>query len=80
MATAGGLVLLAFKRGVVFKALGIGLIVLPHAIGAPHPDTGGGLVPRALLERFILAVLMASAAFWVVLGLCAGYFFNRLKR
>ena len=78
-ATAGGLVLLAFKRGVVFKALGVGLIVLPHAIGAPHPDSGGGLVPRALLERFILAALMASAAFWVVLGLCAGYFFNRLK-
>lgn len=78
-ATAAGLALLAFKPGVSFKALGVVLIVLPHIIGAPHPDTGGGLVPRALLERFILTALMASAAFWVVLGLCAGYFFNRLK-
>ena len=78
-ATAAGLALLAFKPGAVFKALGAVLIVLPHIIGAPHLDTSGGSVPRALLERFILAALMASAAFWVVLGLCAGYFFNRLK-
>lgn len=79
VSTAAGLALLAFKPGVSFKALGVGLIVLPHIIGAPHLDTGGGLVPQALLERFILAALMASVAFWVVLGLCAGYFFNRLK-
>ena len=78
-ATAAGLALLAFKPGAVFKALGAVLIVLPHIIGAPHPEAGGGSVPRALLERFILSALMASAAFWVVLGLCAGYFFNRLK-
>ena len=78
-ATAAGLALLSFKSGAAFKALGVVLIVLPHLLGAPHPEAGGGLVPRALLERFILTALMASAAFWVVLGLCAGYFFNRLK-
>ena len=79
-ATAGGLILLAFKPGVVFKALGVVLIVLPHAVGAPHPEgAGDGLVPEALLERFILTALASSAAFWVVLGLCAGYFFSRLK-
>ena len=78
-ATAAGLSLLAFKPGAAFKALGVVLMVLPHVIGAPHPEAGGGLVPRALLERFILMSLMASAAFWVVLGLCAGYFYSRLK-
>ena len=77
--TASGLALLAFKPGAVFKALGALLIILPQAIGAPHPEDGGGLVPEALLKRFILTALAASAAFWVVLGLCAGYFFNRLK-
>ena len=78
-ATAAGLILLAFKTGAVFKALGVVLLVLPHLIGAPHPAAGGGLVPQAFLERFILTALLASAAFWVVLGLCAGYFFSRLK-
>ena len=78
-ATASGLILLAFKPGVVFKALGVVLLVSPHLIGAPHPEADGGPVPRSLLESFILTALLASAAFWVVLGLCAGYFFTRLK-
>ena len=78
-ATAAGLGLLAFKPGAVFKALGLVLVILPHIIGAPHPAAGGGPVPHKLLNSFILTALMASAAFWVVLGLCAGYFFNRLK-
>ena len=76
--TASGLALLAFKPGALFKALGVVLIILPHVFGAPHHE-GGGLVPEALLKRFILTALAASAAFWVVLGLCAGYFYGRLK-
>ena len=78
-ATAAGLLLLTFRQGAAYKGLGVVLMVLPHVIGAPHPQAGGGLVPGALLERFILTALVSSAAFWVVLGLCAGYFFNRLK-
>ena len=78
-ATAAGLALLAFKPGAVFKVLGAVFIVFPHLLGAPHPEAGGGPVPRSLLGSFILSALMASAAFWVVLGLCAGYFFSRLK-
>ena len=80
VATATGLILLVFKPGVIFKVLGAVFIIFPHLIGAPDPQTGAGLAPhRAILERFILTVLIVSAAFWVVLGLCAGYFFNRLK-
>ncbi len=77
--TAAGLVLLAFKQGAAFKGLGVVLIVLPHAIGVPHPESTGGPVPQALLRNFIFTALASSVAFWVVLGLCAGYFFNRLK-
>ena len=78
-ATGSGLGLLAFKPGALFKALGVALIILPQAIGAPHPEAGGGSSPQALMGSFILTALAASAAFWVVLGLCAGYFFGRLK-
>ena len=78
--TASGLALLAFKPGTVFKALGVALIILPQAIGAPHPEAHGGSSPQALMGSFILTALAASAAFWVVLGLCAGYFYGRLSR
>ena len=78
-ATASGLALLAFKPGALFKALGVALIILPQAIGAPHPEAHGGSSPQALMGSFILTALAASAAFWVVLGLCAGYFYGRLK-
>ena len=78
--TASGLSLLAFKPGALFKALGVALIILPQVIGAPHPEAGGGSPPQALMGSFIPTALAASAAFWVVLGLCAGYFFGRLSR
>lgn len=83
LAAAGataGLLLLAFKRGVAFKVLGAALIAAPHLPGAPRPEARGGLAPEALAEQFALASLLASAMFWIVLGLCAGYFFNRLGR
>lgn len=82
LAAAGassGLLLLAFKRGAAFKALGVAFIASPHLLGAPFPESSGGSAPEALAEAFILPTLAASAAFWIVLGLCAGYFFNRLK-
>ena len=77
--TASGLALLAFKPGALFKALGVVLIILPHVFGAPHHEAHGGSPPQALMGSFILTALAASAAFWVVLGLCAGYFYGRLK-
>ncbi len=79
-ATASGLMLLAFRPGAIFKALGVALIVAPHLLGAPHPEVPGGLAPRALLESFRVMALLASGLFWIVLGLCAGYFFDRLRR
>lgn len=78
--TASGLMLLAFRPGAVFKALGVALIALPHLLGAPRPEVPGGLAPRALLESFRAMALLASGLFWIVLGLCAGYFFARLGR
>ena len=78
--TASGLALLAFKPGALFKALGVVLIILPHVFGAPHHEAHGGSPPQALMGSFILTALAASAAFWVVLGLCAGYFYGRQSR
>ncbi len=76
---AAGLLLLAFKSGALFKALGAFLLVLPHVIGPPRPEAHGGSAPQALMESFIPTALVGSLVFWVVLGLCAGYFFCRLN-
>ncbi len=76
--TAGGLALIAFGRAVLWKALGTALIVLPHAIGAPHVETvGSGTVPAELVAAFVTATLVANLFFWLVIGAVAGYVLNR---
>ena len=59
----------AFAGAFVFAASGAaaGLLLLAFKRGAAF---------KALAEQFALA----SALFWIVPGLCAGYFFNRLGR
>ena len=78
--TSIGLVLLAFKPGVSWKVLGVAAIALPHIIGAPHPERLGGLAPAELMRAFVVASLVSSAIFWVVLGACSGYFFGRFEK
>lgn len=79
--TAGGLGLIAYARRPAVKALGAALIVIPHLIGAPHPEGGhAGLAPAALEEAFIYASLVTNAIFWLALGGLAGLFFERFGR
>jgi cobalt transporter subunit CbtA len=80
VSTAAGLAFIAFPRRVWFKALGVALMVLPHVIGAPHPETHGGLAPGALAAEFAVASLVTAAVFWVVLGSTLGGFLERLGR
>jgi predicted cobalt transporter CbtA len=60
--------------------LGIGLIVAPHLVGAPKPDSFETAVPEGLLHDFVVAVAVTSLLFWVLLGGMAGYFRARLMR
>jgi cobalt transporter subunit CbtA len=78
--TSIGLVLLVFKPGASWKALGVAAIVLPHIIGAPHPERHGGLAPAELMHAFVVAALVSSVIFWAVLGACSGYFFSRSEK
>jgi len=80
VATAAGLALIAFPRQVWFKALGAALVVLPQVIGAPHPETHGGLAPATLAAEFAVASLATAAVFWIVLGSTLGGFLERLGR
>lgn len=81
VATAAGLALVALQRKTVLKGLGLGLIVLPHIIGAPHHPAGaGGGVPAELASEFAIATLAVTGLFWVVLGGLTGYFYNRFEQ
>jgi cobalt transporter subunit CbtA len=76
--TGGGLVMLAFLRQWVWRIGGVLLILLPHVIGAPHPEAAGGLAPPELERQFIVASLATSAVLWIVLGALTASFFNRM--
>ena len=66
--TAGGLALLVFNRALWAAGLGLGLIVLPHLVGAPQAADGHSNVPEALSRQFVTAVTLTSLVFWAMLG------------
>jgi len=73
LATAGGLALLAFGRSPLLAVIGVALIVAPQIIGAPQPDSFDSPIPEALHHSFIVATIVASFVFWVLLGGLAGW-------
>ncbi|QIB33032.1 CbtA family protein [Ancylobacter pratisalsi] len=77
-ATAGGLAFIAFGRTPLLAALGVALILAPHLIGAPQPDSHESPIPESLHHSFIVATVAASFVFWVLLGGLAGWLRPRL--
>lgn len=77
LGAAGGLAVLAFGKGWWRLAVGLALLVLPHAVGAPHAGAFGGAVPAELAGQFVAKSIVVSAIFWAVLGWLAGGFFKR---
>ena len=70
--TAGGLALIAFSRNALLAALGAALIVLPHVIGAPQPESHDSAVPADLHHSFVVAVTVTNLIFWLALGAAVG--------
>lgn len=77
VATAAGLFAAARFRNVYGYAIAVVLIAAPHVIGAPQPETPGGLAPEELEHKFILVAIATSLVFWLVLGVLTGAFFKR---
>lgn len=78
VATAGGLALLALRRALWATALGIVLIVAPHVVGAPKPDSFETPIPHDLAQNFAVNVVISSLIFWVLLGGFSGYVRSRM--
>jgi cobalt transporter subunit CbtA len=78
--TIGGLALIIFARPVWAIGLGIAFLIVPHVIGAPHPQNGSGVVPPELAAAFAARSLVVNAVMWALLGLATGALYARLAR
>jgi len=79
-ATAAGLGLLVFRQASWAAILGLGLIILPHLIGAPQAPEGHTEVPDALSHSFVVAATLTSLLFWALLGVVTSITFRRISR
>ncbi|PPB82453.1 cobalt transporter subunit CbtA [Albidovulum inexpectatum] len=77
IATAGGIALLAYGRGVVWWVLAGALLAAPHVIGAPHLDEYYGVAPPEVAAEFAARVLGVGLVVWTVLGWLAGSLWQR---
>ncbi|MBZ9916758.1 CbtA family protein [Mesorhizobium sp. B2-2-3] len=71
-ATAIGLALIAFRKSLPLAILGVVLIVAPHIVGAPQPDSFETPIPEGLHHQFVVAVTVTNLVFWLVLGAAVG--------
>ena len=75
--TATALGLLVYGRSVVAVLAAIVLLVAPHLIGAPQPASYETPIPEGLHHSFVVAVVLTTLLFWVLLGGLAGLFRGR---
>jgi cobalt transporter subunit CbtA len=78
LCTAGGIALLVYGRSVLAVIAGVALLVAPHIVGAPQPHIHDSPIPETLHHSFIVAVVMTTLVFFVLLGGLTGYFRRRL--
>lgn len=71
-ATALGLWVLAFRRGVTVLSAGICLILAPHLIGAPAPEVFTGPAPTELGALFAARAFGVGLIGWALTGAIAG--------
>lgn len=76
-ATAAGLGLIAYGRGVATAVLGAVVVAIPHAIGAPELEGFSGVAPPEVAAAFSARVLGAALAAWALMGWVAGTLWSR---
>ena len=55
-------------------------LVMPHLIGAPQPVSYDSPIPEGLHHSFVVAVVLTTLLFWMLLGGLAGLFRGRFVR
>ncbi|MBO1077197.1 CbtA family protein [Roseomonas marmotae] len=79
LATGIGLALLVFKRSLPLAILAVSLLIAPHLVGAPQPESFESPVPHSLAQAFVVMASVTSFVFWVVLGGVAGFARSRVR-
>jgi cobalt transporter subunit CbtA len=69
--------LLFYQRSLLAVIIAIVLLVAPHLIGAPQPASYESPIPEGLHHSFVVAVVLTTLLFWVLLGGLAGLFRGR---
>jgi cobalt transporter subunit CbtA len=77
LSTATALGLLFYGRSAWAILAAIALLVAPHLIGAPQPPSYATPIPEGLHHSFVVAVVLTTLLFWVLLGGLAGLFRRR---
>jgi cobalt transporter subunit CbtA len=78
LCTAGGIALLVYGRSVLAAIGGVALLVAPHIVGAPQSLSHDSPIPETLHHGFVVAVVMTTLVFFMLLGGLTGYFRRRL--
>jgi cobalt transporter subunit CbtA len=78
-ATAAGLFGLFFSKNRWLQAGSALLLLIPHLIGAPHPDIAQALAPEPLQQRFIWMSAVGNAVFWLALGVLSGWLLPKFR-
>ncbi len=77
ISTALALGLLVYGRSAVAAVAAIVLLVMPHLIGAPQPVSYELPIPEGLHHSFVVAVVLTTLLFWMLLGGLTGLFRGR---
>ncbi|MGI8725620.1 MAG: CbtA family protein [Methyloceanibacter sp.] len=80
VSTAIALGLMFYSRSVYAVAGAVVLLLLPHLIGAPQPVSHESPIPEGLHHSFVVAAVLTTLVFWVLLGGLAGLFRERFLR
>lgn len=75
-ATGLAMWLIAFGRGWTAYGAAALLLLAPHLIGAPQPDSFAGPVPTEIGALFAARAFGVGMAAWVLLGCLAGHFWR----
>jgi cobalt transporter subunit CbtA len=78
-ATGAGLAMLFLTQRAAWVLGGVGLLVLPHVFGAPQPVEYKSAAPESLAHQFVVAAVITSLLFWVVLGSLTGFLYKRFR-
>ncbi|MVO15634.1 CbtA family protein [Parasedimentitalea huanghaiensis] len=77
VATAGvAMWLIAFGGNKISYLIAVALLMAPHLIGAPEPDSFSGPVPTEIGALFAARAFGVGLAAWALVGTFAGYFWQ----